>query len=159
MGAATRGALETGGLVQCVTNRMFVDETLYKVGFSNIIITDTMPERKEGLWSKADAFICLPGGLGTLDEIAEIMCRRQLSLHYRPIVFLNTNGFYEFIKSFLRQCVNDKFIARNIDQTVHFADNPVDAVAWLNTYEYVYIDAISMKSKEMENAEKSQIGQ
>lgn len=73
--------------------RMFVDHNLHP-GFRNTIVSESMSERKAGLIEHGDAFIALPGGLGTLEELAEIASWRQLEILDKPLILLNTNGFY-----------------------------------------------------------------
>lgn len=92
MGAVTDGCLASGGVVDCVILRMFVGANMHPGPFRNTDVFDTMPQRKDGLYQQADAFIALPGGLGTLEELSEVMSWRQLELHRKPIVLLNTNG-------------------------------------------------------------------
>lgn len=149
MGAATRGALENGGIVDAVILDRFVNSNMSK-GFRNLSVVDTMSSRKAGLAEPAAAFVALPGGLGTFDEIAECMCMRQLSFHERPIVFVNTNGYYEHLKSFLDSCTEANFIAGAFSRAIFFADTPEDAVHFLkNAAKPVVIDKDALSSGEM----------
>lgn len=81
------------GTVDCVILEMFVGDNMHP-RLSKRVVTKTMSERKDGLLRRGDAFIALPGGLGTLEELAEIASWRQLELHDKPLVLLNTNSFY-----------------------------------------------------------------
>jgi uncharacterized protein (TIGR00730 family) len=95
MGAVTDGALASSGVVDAVILRMFVGANMHPGPHREVVISETMSERKLGLTMRGDAFFALPGGLGTLEELAEIASWRQLELHYKPLVLINTNGFYD----------------------------------------------------------------
>jgi uncharacterized protein (TIGR00730 family) len=94
MGAATDGALENGGAVDMVILRMFCGPNMHPGPFRETAVEDSMAARKGGLFERADAFIALPGGLGTLEELSEVASWRQLELHDKPIILVNTNSFY-----------------------------------------------------------------
>lgn len=85
----------TGIIPQCI-----VDRGVSAEGISELIVAPDMKERKSMMREKADAFIALPGGWGTLEEITEVITLKQLGIHNKPIIFLNTNDFYEYF-SFL----------------------------------------------------------
>lgn len=84
MGAATEGGLTAGGMVDCVILEKFVASNMHDGAFRDIVVEETMTLRKAGLYSRADAFICLPGGLGTLEEASEVMSWLQLGMHTKP---------------------------------------------------------------------------
>eukprot|EP00171_Calliarthron_tuberculosum_P016722 IDg16722t1 len=93
MGACTDGAVLERGDVDCVILRRFVSSGMTNPeNFRKIEVTDTMLDRRMGLYRRANAFVAIPGGLGTLEEISEVMSWRQLGWHSRIIVLLNTNG-------------------------------------------------------------------
>lgn len=92
MGAVTDGCLASGGVADCVILKMFVGANMHPGPFRTTEVYDTMTARKDGLYRRADAFIALPGGLGTLEELSEVMSWRQLEIHSKPIVLINTNG-------------------------------------------------------------------
>lgn len=133
MGAATDGALAAGGIVDVVLLDIFVTRMHHRA--RNVKIVSDMTERKKGLFDPADAFISLPGGLGTLEELAEIISWRQLDFHNKPIVLLNTNGFYDPLRSFFELMVQGKFaIPEMLTHCIKFADTPQQAVDYLNHY-------------------------
>jgi predicted Rossmann-fold nucleotide-binding protein len=84
MGAATDGALEISGIVDCVILDKFITANMHEGGFRDVQVSKTMTERKSSLSDRADAFVCLPGGLGTLEEVSEVMSWLQLGLHTKP---------------------------------------------------------------------------
>ena len=110
MGAVADSALLAGGTVEGVILRRFMDAGVHHEGLSSLVCVDDMRERKAGLDAGADAFIVLPGGLGTLEEVAEVLSFRKIGLHQRPVVFVNTEGFFD---PFLAQI--DNAIAEGLD--------------------------------------------
>ena len=93
MGALADGALAAGGCVRGVILRRFIEEDVHHLGVEMFAVDD-MRSRKAGLDERADAFIALPGGLGTFEELAEILSFRKLELHHRPVVLLDLDGFW-----------------------------------------------------------------
>lgn len=97
MGAVARGALDAGGEVGAVIPRFLIDREANQASltmFEDLTITDTMHERKHRMFERSDAFVALPGGIGTVEEIVEIMTWSQLGRHRKPIVLVNTKGFW-----------------------------------------------------------------
>ncbi|KAI0567174.1 Cytokinin riboside 5'-monophosphate phosphoribohydrolase LOG [Gracilaria domingensis] len=148
MGAATQGALDANGVVDCVTMRAFVDEGLSK-RYRHVQVEETIQDRKAGLAQRADAFVTLPGGLGTLDELAEQMCARQLGTHVKPIIVLNTNGFFDTIRQFIRNGEESLFIAPGMLKVVCFVDTLEEVVQCLKEYTPTHISKSSINSSEL----------
>ena len=94
MGAAIDGALSAGGKAIGVIPEFMVDNGWCHKNLSEVIVTDTMHKRKETMVAMSDAAIALPGGIGTLEELAEIMTWQQLGLFKKPVILVNTDGFY-----------------------------------------------------------------
>ena len=97
MGAVARGALDAGGQVAAIIPKFLINrETTADAAemFDDLTIVETMHERKHAMFERSDAFVALPGGLGTVEEIVEIMTWAQLGQHQKPIVFANINGFW-----------------------------------------------------------------
>src|SRR5262245_50531490 len=95
MGALADAALEAGGLVHGVILREFIEQDVHHRGIAELTRVEDMRARKAGLDARADAFVALPGGLGTLEELCEILSFRKLGLHRRPIVALCLRGFFD----------------------------------------------------------------
>lgn len=148
MGAATRGGHAAKGRVHCVILDKFLVYGLPK-GFASVKVVDNMPDRRKGLFEAADAFVTVPGGLGTLDEVTEVMCMFQLGEHHKPIVFLNTNGYYDAFKEFFERCIREKFIAERMKENILFVDTPEEVVQFLRAYVHVNVDKGYLHSSEL----------
>lgn len=97
MGAVAGGVLSNGGRVTGIIPEFLVDmeATRHSLGqLDELIVTKNMHERKHTMFERSDAFVTLPGGIGTLEEIVEIMTWAQLGRHEKPMVFANINGFW-----------------------------------------------------------------
>jgi uncharacterized protein (TIGR00730 family) len=114
MGAAADAALAAGGEVHGVIYDAFVEQGVHHTGLTVLHLTRDMRSRKAGLDERADAFVALPGGLGTLEELAEILSFRKLGLHRRPLVLVDTEGFYAPLLALLERFVADGFDAPGI---------------------------------------------
>ncbi|WP_416796056.1 TIGR00730 family Rossman fold protein [Ciceribacter azotifigens] len=113
MGAVASGVLSNGGQVTGIIPEFLVDmeATRHSLGQLNeLIVTEDMHARKHKMFERADAFITLPGGIGTLEEIVEIMTWAQLGRHEKPMVFANINGFWNPMLELLRHMREQGFI-------------------------------------------------
>jgi uncharacterized protein (TIGR00730 family) len=95
MGEVANQALERGGMVTGVIPHFLDDLEVSHNGISELITVDSMHERKRIMYDKSDAFVIMPGGLGTLDECMEILTWKQLQLHSRPVIILDVDGYWE----------------------------------------------------------------
>ncbi len=94
MGAVAQAAAESGGEVTGIIPDFLVAREMAFKGASEIIVTQDMHERKHKMFQRADAFVTLPGGIGTLEEIIEQLSWAQLGRHKKPVLILNLNGFW-----------------------------------------------------------------
>jgi uncharacterized protein (TIGR00730 family) len=94
---------------------------------TELIVIDTMHERKQIMADHADAFLALPGGVGTLDEIFEAITWNQLAIHDKPIGFLDLDGFYTPLKAFLEHARAEGFIPESTMDHIEFSPDP-DAI-------------------------------
>jgi uncharacterized protein (TIGR00730 family) len=131
MGALADAARDAGGEVIGVTPRLLVDEGAADEKCDELIVTETMRQRKEILETRGDAFIALPGGLGTLEEIFEIIVGRLLGFHAKPIVLLNVAGFYEPLLAMLDHAVEQKFIKPKARQLFFVASSVEETISHL----------------------------
>lgn len=111
MGALADAALAAGGRVVGVIPRGLVDRELAHPGVDELRIVETLHERKAQMADLADAFIALPGGLGTLEELAEVLSWAQLDLHDKPIGLLDVGGYFAALEAFLDHAVAEGFVA------------------------------------------------
>ncbi|GAA4247661.1 LOG family protein [Dactylosporangium darangshiense] len=110
MGAVADGAREGGARTLGVIPQSLVDLEVADVKADELVVTDGMAARKTLLIDRADAFITLPGGLGTLDELFEVWTTATLSLHRKPILLLDSDGFYSGLLEWLRGATKQEFI-------------------------------------------------
>jgi uncharacterized protein (TIGR00730 family) len=111
MGAVSQGALDAGGEVIGVIPQGLVDRELAHPGLSELRIVDTLHERKAEMADLADAFIALPGGLGTLEELSEVVSWAQLELHSKPIGLLDVGDYWSLLLAWLDMAVAEGFVA------------------------------------------------
>jgi uncharacterized protein (TIGR00730 family) len=111
MGAVADAALAAGGEVIGVIPRRLVDRELAHTGLTELHVVETLHERKAGMSELADGFIALPGGLGTLEELAEVASWAQLGLHAKPIGLLGRAGYWDHLLSWLDHAVEEGFLA------------------------------------------------
>lgn len=110
MGELADSVLESGGeVIGVIPHALWAREVGHRA-LTDLRIVDTMHERKAMMADLADAFIALPGGLGTLEEIFEIWTWAQLGLHQKPVGFLDVNGFFTPLMTFLDRAVRDEFV-------------------------------------------------
>ena len=110
MGELADAVLSSGGqVIGVIPHALWAREVGHR-GLTDLRIVDTMHERKAMMADLADAFIALPGGLGTLEEIFEIWTWAQLGLHPKPLGFLDVNGFYAPLMEFLDRAVRERFL-------------------------------------------------
>jgi uncharacterized protein (TIGR00730 family) len=98
MGAVARGTMDADGKVIGIIPRFLMNKEATETALGKLdelVVTDDMHERKHRMFEESDAFVALPGGIGTLEEIVEIMTWAQLGRHRKPIVFANINGFWD----------------------------------------------------------------
>ncbi len=104
MGAVADAALASGGHVVGVIPHVLVDKEIAHDGVSELHVTSTMHTRKALMAERADAFLILPGGFGTFEEMFEVLAWQTLKLHSKPVVLLNVAGFYDKLLEFLDVC-------------------------------------------------------
>ena len=115
MGVMARAALSHGGVVNGVIPGFLKARELALNEVSELTVTTDMHERKREMFERSDAFVALPGGIGTLEEVVEIMTWVQLGQHRKPIVLLDHNGFWQPLVSLFDHMVGTGFL--------HFADD------------------------------------
>lgn len=121
MGASARACHEAGGRVLGVMPEFLRKrEVLYDEVETRIVTT--MHERKGIMYEESDAFVVMPGGVGTLEEVVEVLSWRRLSLHLKPIVFVNLDGFWNGFVDLVQQTVAEKFAPAWVPDTYRVVD-------------------------------------
>jgi len=110
MGAAADAALAAGGKVVGVIPADIADKEVEHTGLSELLVVDSMHERKMTMLKRADGMIALPGGLGTLEELFEVWTWNQLGFHHKPVGLLNVAGYYDHLLRFLDHMVDQRFV-------------------------------------------------
>lgn len=131
MGAMADAARAAGGRVLGVTPQLFIDAGHGDHDCHELCIADSMRHRKQIMDERCDAFITLPGGMGTLEEFFEAVVGRQLNLHGKPVVLINLDGFYEPLLVMIHAGVARGFIRKSAWANVSVVDTVNDALAVL----------------------------
>ncbi len=132
MGVVADAALAHGGYVVGVIPKVLVDMEVAHDGLNELHITSTMHTRKALMGERSDAFLILPGGYGTLEELFEVLAWQTLRLHEKRIVLLNTAGFYDRMLGFLDHCVEQgvlKAKAREVLEVVSTVDEMMQTLS------------------------------
>jgi uncharacterized protein (TIGR00730 family) len=127
----SQGALDAGGEVIGVIPHSMVQREWGRDDLTKLHVVDTMHERKALMAEYADAFLCLPGGLGTLDEIMEVWSWRQIGFNSDPVGFLNIDGFWTPLLDALDGLVAAGFVRRAVMDDLVVAENLDEALAGL----------------------------
>lgn len=129
MGAAARGFRAGGGKIVGVIPRFFAAEDIEAVydGCDELIETDTMRERKQAMEDNADAFVVVPGGIGTFEEFFEILTAKQLCRHNKPIAIYNLLGYYNELNQVMLSAMEKNFIRDDCRELFALSDD-VDAL-------------------------------
>ena len=134
MGVVADATLQAGGRVVGVIPTSLVNRELAHHGCTELHVVDTMHERKRLMAERADAFLALPGGIGTLEELFEVWTWRQLGYHDKPIGLLNVQGYYDPLLGFLGDTVARGFVSASQRALLQESPDPealLDAIAVL----------------------------
>ncbi len=124
MRAVSDGVLDAGGTVTGVIPKFMLDNGWNYDRLTHTILTANMHERKQRMAHMADAFIALPGGCGTIEELMEVFTWRQLGLIAKPIALLNTIGFWTPLIDMVERCIKQGFMKASHEQLWHVAETP-----------------------------------
>ena len=134
MGQVADAALDSGGEVIGVIPRHLVEWEVAHRGVSELVVVDSMHARKQRMFELADAFVALPGGFGTLDEMFEMLTWRQLGLGHKPCAFLDVAGFWQPLVAMLDTMVRERFLHADQRNDLWHGEN-IDALfAWMRDY-------------------------
>ena len=124
MGEVAQATLKAGGRVVGIIPKALVEKEWAMHDCSELHIVDTMHDRKRMMAERADAFVALPGGIGTFEELFEVWTWRQLGYHDKPVGILNVGGYYDGLLSFLSTAVTQQFMSDWQMQLIQAASDP-----------------------------------
>lgn len=127
MGAVANAAMRANGDVTGVFPRSISNLEKEHQGISDIVLVDTMHERKFIMYEKSDVFVILPGGFGTMDELFEILTWKQLKLHDKPIIIFNHLGYWDHLVALMDNIITTGF-AREENRLIYSVVNDFDAL-------------------------------
>lgn len=131
MGASSDACLAAGGEVTGVIPSFMVEQSWHHTGLTHLIETRDMHERKQTIAKLSDGCIALPGGCGTLEELMEVITWKQLGLYLKPIVILNTRGYYDPLLTQLQRGIDEHFMGErhaSIWRVAQTAEEAIDLV-------------------------------
>jgi len=136
MGILASSVQQKGGIVTGVLPDLLNIEGIASETDDEIIITKDMADRKAEMRKRSRAFIALPGGFGTLEEVMETITLKQLGYHNLPVVIINTNGFYDNLFALFEKMFSQKFADTSYHSLYFEAKNPDDALEYIKNYSY-----------------------
>lgn len=131
MGKMADAMLAEGGEMTGVIPEFMIEQGWHHKGCQEIIATKDMADRKTWIWQHSDALVALPGGIGTLDELSEILVLKQLGVLTHPIVVLNTDGYYDGLLHVLEHMVEENFLLpmhKDMFEVVREPEEVLDAI-------------------------------
>ncbi len=134
MGALAEGALQNGGKVTGVIPKFLRTKEVAHESLTEMVLTETMHERKLKMYELSDGIIAMPGGWGTMEELFEMMTWAQLGLHPKPIGILNVHGFYEPLLALLHMMTEEGFLQEIYREMVLVSDDIFDLLEKMEHY-------------------------
>ena len=135
MGAVANGAMSKGGEAIGVLPRQLFELEQAHPNLTKLHVVDSMHERKRIMHDLSDAFICMPGGIGTMEETFEVWTWTQLGVHRKPLAFYNVNGFYDALERFFDVMVEEGFVRDVHRQMALTGEDPRQLIEDLMQYE------------------------
>ena len=133
MGAVTKGAMQAGGKAIGVIPKFMIEHGWQHTGMTELVITEDMHERKEQMASRSDAVIALPGGVGTMEELLEIITWKQLGLYLKPIVILNIDHYFDPLLQQMSKAIEQNFMRNFHNRLWNVAETPEEAITLCET--------------------------
>jgi len=124
MGKVADTVIEGGGRVTGVIPESLVNREISHTGLTELVVVGSMHERKSMMADLSDGFIALPGGIGTMEELFEMLTWSQLEFHNKPCALLNVVGYYDHLNAFMQQGVNQGFIKKETDAKLIIKEDP-----------------------------------
>lgn len=126
MGITAKATLEHGGQVTGIIPDFLIKQEMMLEDVQELIVTKDMHERKMAMFERSDAFVALPGGVGTLEELIEMSTWRQLGRHTKPIILANVAGFWDPLLDLLDHMRGQEFIRSNLEVHLDVVNRPED---------------------------------
>jgi len=147
MGAVARGVHRGGGKIIGIIPSFFRDETIEAIfdKCDELIFTDTMAERKNIMEDLAEAFVTVPGGIGTFEEFFQVLTLKQLARHTKPIAIFDVNGYYKELNDFLSLSVKEKFINQQCYDLYIYSSDSNEILDYVEKDERVKKDVHDLK--------------
>ncbi len=147
MGAAARGVTRQNGKIYGVIPTFFKNEVIEEIydKCDELIFTENMAQRKAKMEDLADAFIIVPGGIGTFEEFFQVLTLKQLGRHTKPIVIFDIDNYYKKLEEFIDFSMNQKFIKDNCKKLYGYETDPIKVFEYIENDEQREIDVHEMK--------------
>ena len=142
MGAVANAMLAKNGHVTGIIPQFLVEKEVAHDGLNELIIVNSMHERKQKMAEMADAFLILPGGIGTMEEFFEVFTWGQLGLHQKPIGILNVGSYYDLLIQFLNHSVAQEFMSQQTKDIVFTDTNPETLLRKMRGYKAPHTDKL-----------------
>jgi len=140
MGIIASEVIRLGGEATGVIPKALLDKELGHHGLTRLHIVKDMHERKAMMAELSDGFIAMPGGIGTLEELFEVLTWAQLGFHYKPIALLNVAGFYDNLIAFIEHLVSQRFLTAEQSLLMMHDTKPADLLQRFKTYKPSYVN-------------------
>ncbi|MDE2155660.1 MAG: TIGR00730 family Rossman fold protein [Xanthomonadaceae bacterium] len=135
MGTLADAVLAGGGKAVGVIPRQLVEREVAHPGLTELHVVETMHQRKTRMYELSDAFVALPGGFGTMDEMFEMLTWAQLGLHRYPCAFLDVRGYYASLHAMMTHMVDEGFVKSRQRDSIWFGDDMEQLFRWMENYE------------------------
>lgn len=135
MGLLAKKMINGNGRVTGVIPELIYSKNIHDSAITELIVTEDMKSRKAKMAELAHAFVALPGGFGTLEELMEVITLKQLDYHQKPIVIINTAGFYDKLVDLFDVFYENEFAKSDYKLLYHIASNSTDAMEYIKNYQ------------------------
>lgn len=134
MGALAESTLASGGDVYGVMPKFLSDREVAHKKLTKLFITNSMHDRKALMANLSDGFVALPGGYGTLEELFEAITWSQLKMHKKPVMILNSDGFYDPLIQFIEHTIRSGFIKESCRDILKVCNEPEEIIDYFNSF-------------------------
>jgi len=134
MGCVASSAMQAGGQVTGVIPSFLKKAEIVYAGLTDLITVDSLSERKDVMIAKSSAFVVLPGGIGTLDELYEVWTGNQLLGYQKPIILLNADGFYDGLIAFTKHLQEQNFLYEDCFEQIHLVHDVAEVMTILKRF-------------------------